>query len=255
MAIDPGGRVYPFRLAVLVEHRVALPVNEGDRRDAGIDAGAGPVLSGRRVDEGVHRHVAEEVLERDGRLWLGGGGLSRLAPRTAIRVVMMTSCLKPATDRLVTVLPGIGHLGRELARAPRRLTRRVPRGEHLARVRVSQVEPAHDATDHPVGVRVTGLALNRGVDLAEIRAGSHEPGRCCMVRPRNRSGVEVADDHAVTAKDWAFPSANILFSTVHPTLASRCCGSNPFARRLPPRIRLYRRFLSEIGAVLVGFHG
>ena len=65
--------------------------------------------------------------------------------------------------------------------------------------------------------------------------------RCCMVRPRNRSDVDVADDHAVTAKDCAFPSANILFSRVHPTLASRCCASNPIARRLPPRIRLYRR--------------
>ena len=57
----------------------------------------------------------------------------------------------------------------------------------------------------------------------------------------DRSGVKVADDHAVTAEDCAVPSANILFSTVHPTLASRCCASNPFARRLPPRIRLYRR--------------
>ena len=28
-----------------------------------------------------------------------------------------------------------------------------------------------------------------------------------MVRRRNRAGVEVADDHAVTAKDWALPSA------------------------------------------------
>ena len=57
----------------------------------------------------------------------------------------------------------------------------------------------------------------------------------------DRSGVEVAVDHAVTAEDCALPSANILFSTVHPTLASRFCASNPFARRLPPRIRLYRR--------------
>ena len=73
-----------------------------------------------------------------------------------------------------------------------------------------------------------------------IEAEANE-GRCCMVRPRNRTGVDVADDHAVTAKDCAFPSANILFSTVHPTLASRCCASNPFARRLPPRIRLNRR--------------
>ena len=64
---------------------------------------------------------------------------------------------------------------------------------------------------------------------------------CCMVRARNRSGVEVADDHSATAEDCASPSANILFSTVHPTIASRCCASNPFARRLPPRIRLYRR--------------
>ena len=58
---------------------------------------------------------------------------------------------------------------------------------------------------------------------------------------RGRSGVEVADDHAGTAEDCALPSANILFSTAHPTIASRCCASNPFARRLPPRIRLYRR--------------
>ena len=73
--------------------------------------------------------------------------------------------------------------------------------------------------------------------------GPSEAGarRCCMVRPRNRSGVAGADDHAVTAEDCAVPSANIVFSTVHPTIASRCCASNPFARRLPPRIRLYRR--------------
>ena len=77
-------------------------------------------------------------------------------------------------------------------------------------------------------------------DLFDLQAMAPE-GRCCMVRPRNRSGVDVADDHAVTAKDCAFRSANILFSRVHPTVASRCCASNPFARRLPPRIRLYRR--------------
>ena len=64
---------------------------------------------------------------------------------------------------------------------------------------------------------------------------------CCMVRPRNRSGVEVVDDYTVTAEDCALPSANILFSTVHPIIASRCCASNPLARWRPPRIRLYRR--------------
>jgi len=57
----------------------------------------------------------------------------------------------------------------------------------------------------------------------------------------DRSGVEVADAHGVTAEDCALPSAYILFSTVHPPVASRCCTSNPVARRLPPRIRLYRR--------------
>ena len=41
----------------------------------------------------------------------------------------------------------------------------------------------------------------------------------------DRTGVEVADDHAVTAEDCAFPSANILFSTVH-----LCVSNSPFSR-------------------------
>ena len=99
------------------------------------------------------------------------------------------------------------------------------------RVIISNMRARFDAFPEAFGV------LRRWREMApETRTG-----RWCMVRPRKRSGVEVADDHAVTAKDCAVPSANILFSTVHPTLASRCCASNPFARRLPPRIRLYRR--------------
>ena len=91
----------------------------------------------------------------------------------------------------------------------------------------------------PTGFRTRFQRSHHGI-LSPL-TGLSRHTRCCMVRPRNRSDVEVADDHAVTAKDWAFPSANILFSTVHPTLASRCCASNPFARRLRPRLRLYRR--------------
>ena len=84
-------------------------------------------------------------------------------------------------------------------------------------------------------------AITTGVRTPAQLVTDLAPRRCCMVRPRNRSGVAGADDHAVTAEDCAVPSANIVFSTVHPTIASRCCASNPFARRLPPRIRLYRR--------------
>ena len=87
-----------------------------------------------------------------------------------------------------------------------------------------------------------GNQSNGGANALVLgNVASSVPWRCCMVRPRNRSGVAGADDHAVTAEDCAVPSANIVFSTVHPTIASRCCASNPFARRLPPRIRLYRR--------------
>ena len=37
---------------------------------------------------------------------------------------------------------------------------------------------------------------------------------CCMVRPRNRSGVEVVDDYTVTAEDCALPSANIFLEAL-----------------------------------------
>ena len=99
-------------------------------------------------------------------------------------------------------------------------------------------------TDHGYASDLTGEELERvGRDPFLIAYALRNPAQrlCCMVRARNRSGVEVADDHSATAEDCASPSANILFSTVHPTIASRCCASNPFARRLPPRIRLYRR--------------
>ena len=90
--------------------------------------------------------------------------------------------------------------------------------------------------------QVVKTRRNDRVDRVErrVKVGSATRG-CCMVRPRNGSGVEVADDYTVTAEDCALPSPSILFSTVHPTIASRCCASNAFARRLPPRIRLYLR--------------
>ena len=72
------------------------------------------------------------------------------------------------------------------------------------------------------------------------RAPSTPSGVVAWFDYGNRSGVEVADDYTVSVEDCALPSANILFSTVHPTIASRCCASNPLARRRPPRIRLYR---------------
>ena len=104
----------------------------------------------------------------------------------------------------------------------------------------------NEQVDHPVIDCIAHAHVQGQVDLVNLarsQLGTIGSGnrRCCMVRPRNRSGVAGADDHAVTAEDCAVPSANIVFSTVHPTIASRCCASNPFARRLPPRIRLYRR--------------
>ena len=93
------------------------------------------------------------------------------------------------------------------------------------------------------GGRLGAVAATTTIIGSKTRAAVRCARRGALLHDstRDRSGVEAGDDHAETGEDCAFPSANILFSTVHPTIASRFCASNPFARRLPPKIRLYRR--------------
>ena len=87
---------------------------------------------------------------------------------------------------------------------------------------------------------------SRTACIVIIRSASHSLGgvenTSCRLRQSAAAapfGVVARFNHG-TDEDYALPSANILFSTVHPTIALRCCASNPLARRLPPRVRVYR---------------
>ena len=99
----PGAQVICSTAALASSHlrrRDRLAVGTDDRRQAGVDAAGGPELARWHEDVTVHRHVGEEVAERDAGCADGFGGRPwlRFALNEIVQLLDRAAALCPIYD-------------------------------------------------------------------------------------------------------------------------------------------------------------